>query len=452
MSRAVLCVDFGSTFTKACVVERGSGALLATASVPTTVTTDVMEGFAAVRSAALGGSSSGADDLDVLACSSAGGGLRIAVVGHERLVTSEAGNRVALSAGGKVVHVAAGPLDSAGLTELSGSDPDIVLLAGGTDGGNRSVVLHNAAALAARLRGDIPVVVAGNVDVRDELCAILATPGRLVIPTANVLPAIGVLDAGHARSAIREVFLRHVIGGKGLSRSGDFARMVRAATPDAVLTGVELLADGAGDVTGRGDVLVVDVGGATTDVYSVITPDPETAARHHEVVEVLWRARTVEGDLGMRWNAPGILAAARAEGLVVDPDLDVAASARAADVGLLPVSDVDRRQDAELARLAVTVALRRHGRGGRELRHVTLVVGSGGVLRHATPADVARVLRPATNDFAGGWQVPERARAVVDARYVLAAAGLFAADGDPQTGARLLHHHLGERSTAAGPP
>jgi hypothetical protein len=54
-----------------------------------------------------------------------------------------------------------------------------------------------------------------------------------------------------------------------------------------VLAGVELLADGADDVAGAGDVVVVDVGGATTDVYSVLTPDPEEASLHREVVEVL---------------------------------------------------------------------------------------------------------------------------------------------------------------------
>ncbi len=122
---------------------------------------------------------------------------------------------------------------------------------------------------------------------------------RVALPTANVLPRIGVLDPMPARIAIREVFVRHVIGGKGLSKGPAFGRLVRAATPDAVLAGVELLAESAGDV------VVVDVGGATTDVYSVLTPDPEEASLRREVVEVLWRERTVEGDLGMRWSAPG---------------------------------------------------------------------------------------------------------------------------------------------------
>ena len=72
-----------------------------------------------------------------------------------------------------------------------------------------------------------------------EACAV-ARAGRTAIPAANVLPRIGVLDPLPARAAIREVFIKHVIGGKHLSASPAFAAMVQAATPDAVLAGVEL--------------------------------------------------------------------------------------------------------------------------------------------------------------------------------------------------------------------
>ena len=85
-----------------------------------------------------------------MACSSAGGGLRIAVVGNEELVTAEAGRRVALSSGGKVVAVlAAGRLDD--LARVGDSEPDVVLLTGGTDGGNPEPILACARALADRL-------------------------------------------------------------------------------------------------------------------------------------------------------------------------------------------------------------------------------------------------------------------------------------------------------------
>lgn len=430
----VVCVDVGSTYTKAALVELGSGRLLGSTSHRTTLDTDVMDGLDACR-AELGAG----DDVDVLACSSAGGGLRLAVVGYEREVTAEAGYRVGLSAGARVVHVASGPMTTADVGDLSGARPDVVLLVGGTDGGNAEVLLHNARRLASsRLR--VPVVAAGNADATDEVVALLDGRMRTVTAAANVLPDIGRLDPRPAREAIRGVFISHVIGGKRLSRRADFPAMVRAATPDAVLTGVELLADGHGDVPGAGDVLVVDVGGATTDVYSVVTPQGEDAVLRKEVVEVLWRSRTVEGDLGMRWNAVGVVDAAAAERLLVPGEeavLRPAAEARAADPAYLPATEGERSVDARLAELAVTVALRRHGRGGKDLREVRLVVGSGGVLRHGSQALRERVLSPATGDVGGGWPLPEQARTVVDDAYVLAAAGLLAVD-HPDAAARLL--------------
>ena len=64
---------------------------------------------------------------------------------------------------------------------------------------------------------------------------------------------------------------------------------------------------------GVGDVVVVDVGGATTDVYSVTSPDLDEDPAEREAVATMWRSRTVEGDLGVRWNAPGIVEAATRE-------------------------------------------------------------------------------------------------------------------------------------------
>ena len=447
----VACVDTGSTFTKAAAVAVGgadAGRLLATASVPTTVGPgqDVLTGLdSAVASLAR---DVGADPIEVRACSSAGGGLRLAVVGHERVVTAEAGARVGLSAGAKVVHVSSGLLDRAALDALKADRPDVVLLVGGTDGGDAEVLLHNAARLAAS-GPRVPYVVAGNVDARDEVVALLEARRRTVVACANVLPRIGVLDPLPARAAIRDVFVHHVIGGKGFTKGPRFAQLVRGATPDLVLAGVELLAD-----SGVGDVLLVDVGGATTDVYSALTPDAEEASLHREVVEVMWRGRTVEGDLGMRWSATGVADAALAEKLLApgaDADrLRAAATLRHDDPSWLPSSASDRADETLIARLALTVALRRHARPastiegrtpGRDLSHVALVVASGGVFRHAEPAALADVLTPVTTDHAGGWRVPSSPRVTVDRRYVVAAAGLLA-DDHPDAAAALLRDAL----------
>lgn len=418
----VLVVDVGSTYTKGALVDLQSPALLARGQTPTTVGTDVLEG---VDSLAL---SLGAPQrATVLAGSSAGGGLRLAVVGYEPSVTAEAGRRVGLTAGARVVHVAAGRLDGPGVADLLASRPDIVLVVGGTDGGNADMLLHNAARLArSRLRRSVPLVVAGNAAANPAAADLLRAAGRPVIPADNVLPRIGVLAPTAARTAIRDAFLRHVIGGKGLSRGARFARMVRAATPDAVLQGVTVLAE----VVGR-DVLVVDVGGATTDVYSWVRRDDHGTGAG-EVVAGLTSARTVEADLGVRWSAQGVLEAAVGEGLPVSPGLAAYAARAAADPVSIPTDPAGRALEMELARLAAIVAVRRHARPGgagdpgRDLRDVGLVVGSGGVIRHAQPAQATALLSALAADDAGGWRTPRAPRLGVDTAYLLVVVGLLA--------------------------
>lgn len=461
---AVVCVDFGSTFTKAALVDLATGDLLATASHPTTLPDraghgDVLDGYDACV-AALAEQDPRTDEADVLACSSAGGGLRVAVVGNEELVTAEAGRRVALSSGGKVVLVLSGGLDADKHAELVAAEPDVVLLVGGTDGGNAEVLEGDAAFLAG-VPWQGPVVVAGNVESQPLVADLLSGSGTPHVLADNVVPRIGVLAPDSARRAIREIFLSHVIGGRHLSSRTDargrtFTEMVRGATPDIVLTGVELLARGLDDRhRGAGDVVVVDVGGATTDVHSVVELDPEDSGLAREVVATTPVTRTVEGDLGMRWSAISTVEAAGRD------DLHEAAVRRRERPDLLPAdtpdAEAERDADLEIAAAAVRLALERHAgrsrvvvspegrvveRSGKDLREVDLLVGSGGVLRHGGTDAVRRVLAPATGDaFEGGWQLPRDPAVVVDHDYVLAAAGLLA-ERHPVAAHRLVRRLL----------
>jgi uncharacterized protein (TIGR01319 family) len=407
-----LCLDVGSTWTKGALVA-GDGTLLGVAQHRTTPP-EVLDGVAAVTAAL-----PAADE--VLACSSAGGGLRLAVVGHERLVSAEAGYRVALSAGAKVVHVSAGPLSN--VYALRAARPDVVLLVGGTDGGDEKVLLHNAARLA-KARIAVPVVLAGNMEARDAALELLR--GRTVVATDNVLPDVGELAPGPARAAIREVFLAHVIGGKGLSRGPRFRRMVSAVTPDVVLSGVTALAtqeDGA--------VLVVDVGGATTDVYSAVSTMDNTG-----VVALPPDRRTVEGDIGMRVSAPGVVSEAIAERLLpADTELAAKADHRNENVDFVPATPEEREADLHIARLAATLAVHRHLRMVGQLgpKGATVLVLSGGVFRHANSlAGLEKALR------ADLGPVLREARVVVDRDGRLGPAGLLAQAGNTSTAAALL--------------
>ena len=453
--RLVACVDFGSTFTKAALVDLDTGELVASASHRTTIDTDVLEGWD-VCLARLTDVEPAAAEAEVLACSSAGGGLRIAVVGNEELVTAEAGRRVALSSGGRVVHVASGRLTSAALDALRDSTPDVVLLVGGTDGGNAEVLLSCARSLADDAwKG--PVVDTGNVDARDEIAALFAKSQTPFVLADNVVPQIGVLAPAPARAAIREMFLRHVIGGKHLSRRADFTAMVKGATPDVVLTAVELLAHGLDEERhGTGDVVVVDVGGATTDVHSVVEIDPEDAGLARQVVAAVPVTRTVEGDLGMRWSAISTVEEGCAAGVLPAESLQslmAAAEVRRAHPAYLPQDENEAHHDELIASAAVTLALRRHAgrqqvsfgsdgrvleRTGKDLREVAVLVGSGGILRNNPDEVTDRILSAVVgDDVPGGWQLPRAPRLVVDRDHVLAPAGLLA-DTHPEAAYSLL--------------
>jgi uncharacterized protein (TIGR01319 family) len=425
------CVDIGSTFTKAALVDVTTGELLATAQAPTTlddVVTGVLAATAAFRTR---GHECGDGAVPIVACSSAGGGLRLAVVGYEELISAEAGHRAALSAGARVVHVAAGVQDAAGLAALRAAEPDVVLLVGGTDGGEASVLRSNAAALAGA-DWSVPVVLAGNVAVRDEVAAVLRGGGLPVHEADNVLPDIGRLAPESARAAIRAVFLEHVIGGDRLSTDPRLRSWVRAVTPDAVLEGVTVLARVLAPA--GVSVVVLDVGGATTDVYCVPEPDAEQAALGREAVGVPWRRRTVEGDLGVSSSVDALRTAAAAEGLPVPGDDPLA-----------------------LGEAAAIVALRRHlraeagyGPSGASARSAGLVVLSGGVFRHADPAAVDHVVARLAADAGGAGSVLNGTPVVVDRRYVLAAVGLLAAE-HPDTAVALAAALLGSVDTITPP-
>jgi hypothetical protein len=203
-------------------------------------------------------------------------------------------------------------------------------------------------------------------------------------------------------------------------------------TPDAVLEGVTVLA--RVHAPAEISVVVLDVGGATTDVYCVPDPDAEQATLGREAVGVPARRRTVEGDLGVSWSVDALRAAAAAEGLPVPGD-----------------------DPLDLGEAAATIALRRHlraeaayGPGGASARAAGLVVLSGGVFRHAEPTAVDAVVTRMAADRGGAGGVLADTAVVVDRSYVLAATGLLAAD-HPAAAAELARGLLaGTVTSAAG--
>ena len=381
---AAVCLDVGSYWTKAVLVQP-DGTPAGFAEHPTTP--DVLEGVdAAVAAAAASvGRHAGGPAPEVLACSSAGGPLRLAVVGAERLTATEAAHRVCRSAGARVVGVHTGPLAEDGVRQLAGQQPGVVLLLGGSDGDDPEVLLHNAGRLAG-VRGRWPVLLAVPDAARDDALELLRSGGRTVTACPNVTPRPGELVPGPVREAVAEIYARHALGGPG--EPGRFGAMARTRTPVAVGGGTAVLAR----ATGSG-VLVVDVGSATTDVHSVVPPGaprrgaPRPGASQPDDGAT---AMTVEGDLGVRDAAGSVLVEAQTEGLVDPVEADLLAPAvgalEAASRLAAPAVPADRgaaAEDRRLAAIAAVVALRRH------LRHTGRIeeAAPGGMPGWIAPGD-----------------------------------------------------------------
>ena len=460
---AIALVDFGSTFTKLTITEAETGRLLGAAQAPTTAGTDVMEGYRTALDRALGQAPARLTIVRRLAASSAGGGLRVAAIGLVPEYTAQAARQAALNAGARVVLQLSGRLDERAVAALEAVQPEIVLFSGGTDGGQRKQVLENAEALS-RARIESRIVVACNRNVADAAAAMVVPRGRVRI-VANVLPAIGRLDIEPARTAIHDEFIRHVIRGKDLSRAEEFHRAVIMPTPEAVLRAARLIAAGAGG-TAPADVVVIDLGGATTDVHAAIAPKPMPVGVRLVGLPALPLRRTVEGDLGMRWSAPGVLDADaewleaewRAAGKTSDA-LRGACARRRREPDYLPDDPDEARIDRALATACVTHALQRHcgtlktvfipGQGadfeqqGADLRDVPLLIGTGGVLGRQAAGEA--MLQGALERQSQSALTPRAPALALDRRHVLAAAGLLSTVND--SGARAL---LADQGLASG--
>jgi uncharacterized protein (TIGR01319 family) len=390
------------------------------------------------------------------ASSSAAGGLRMVTVGLVRELTAEAARRAALGAGAKLVGTFAYRLTRQDINKIMELSPDILLLAGGTDGGNREVVIANAERLGAAALA-CPIVYAGNRAAAEDACAALA--GKPVIVAGNVMPEFNVLDIEPARAAIRQVFIERIVHAKGIDRAQAEFDAVLMPTPAAVMEGARLVADGAGGRSGLGPLMVVDPGGATTDVHSVADGAPADGVVPVGLPEPRVK-RTVEGDLGMRHNAATIAEVAGLDALAADAGLAPARAAAlleavARDVERLPQTAEEAALDRALARAAVRHAVARHCgtvetvhtvngpvtvQHGKDLSRIGAVIGTGGAIV-ASP-DPRGILAMALADPAEPLSLRPRApRLLLDRHYLLYASGLLAA-AEPHAALELALTHL----------
>lgn len=457
--RAVLLVDFGSTYTKATAVDLNGRAILATASAFTTAGTDISEGLSHAREklrAQIG-------DIQfekTLACSSAAGGLKMIACGLVPSLTAEAARRAALGAGAKIIGKYSYRLTDEDAQEIEQKRPEIFLLTGGTDGGNTENILENARVLAG-IKTPFPVIIAGNRAAAKEARHLLEGSAHQTIVTENVMPAFGTLNIEPAQRVIRNVFLERIVRAKGLSRVTELIGDILMPTPAAVLCALSLLSKGTEEQKGLGELVAVDLGGATTDIYSIASGDPKSASTLLHGLPEPFEKRTVEGDIGMRWSARGVVSAAglhkvRALSGLNDDEIEEQLKRIEADVSILPDTQALKKLDFALAALAVGIGLTRHAgtlapvytpmgmvyqQTGKDLTDVKRVILTGGALIHAEKPDA--LIKAALSLAAPESLSPRAASPVLDDQYVLSAMGLLA-QYDEKTAFHILNETFGK--------
>lgn len=457
----VLLIDFGSTYTKITAVDIENEIVLGTARGITTVETDIMDGLNQATEA-LFLKTGKLQFSKVLGCSSAAGGLKMVAVGLVPELTAEAAKRAALGAGAKIMAVYGNELNEYEIQEIAQLEPEIILLAGGTDGGNKAVILHNARMLTT-LGKDIPIIVAGNKSVTPQVVRVLLESMTEVVHTENVMPKLNELNIEPAREAIRDVFLKRIVEAKGLNKANQFVDDVVMPTPAAVLKAAELLGKGTAYEAGLGDLMVVDIGGATTDVYSIAKGDPTKSNVSLRGLPEPFAKRTVEGDLGMRYSATALFKAAGAKRIadyadVSARDVEAYVEKVEANIEYLPQNNVERKVEIAMGRTCAALAVERHVgqletiftcfgstfvQKGKDLSTVKIVVGTGGVIiHHEQPKKILK--GAAYSESTPEMLKPECPNYLIDENYIMASMGLLG-EAYPDVAVRMMKKYIVRR-------
>jgi uncharacterized protein (TIGR01319 family) len=420
----ILTIEVGSTITKANGFRRapeGTFEHLAQGFAPTSVDAGdvgigVEEAIADLRV------SSGLEvaDAEIHLNSSAAGGLRMTVHGLTFGMTARAAREAALGAGAIVKLVTAGVLSDSDLDEIQSIRPNLVLLAGGVDYGEREPILRNAERLAA-LELNVPVLYAGNAAIRQQVCKTLEAAGVETLLTDNVFPEVDVLNVEPVRGLIQDAFNRHIVHAPGMARLRELTPGGILPTPGAVLRGAELFAEAVGDC------LVIDVGGATTDVHTVTDGSLEWTAK---MTDPEPRAkRTVEGDLGVYINARNIVE------LAGDSEWE----SRLPELRAVPQTEQQLELTRWLCAKAVETAIRRHAGvitdlytatgkrqvvKGKDLTSVRWLIGTGGALTRVPGGEA--VLRGVARGAGKHLLPPPDVRVLIDRDYRFSALGTLA--------------------------
>ena len=369
---------------------------------------------------------------NMLATSSAAGGLRMTVHGLVYDMTVKAAKEAALGAGANIHLITAGKLSKVDMIKLDRIKPNIILIAGGVDYGERETALYNSELIAASDL-NIPVIYAGNIAVADDVKLIFEAYSKEknlhIVP--NVYPKIDILNIEPTREVIQDIFEKHITEAKGMEKIREMVNGPIIPTPGAVMKASKILKDEIGDL------VTIDVGGATTDIHSVtegtekvnkILVEPEPVAK-----------RTVEGDLGVFINKRNIVDIIKIEKLekelnMTPEDIEKFTNSDIA----IPETKEHKRFIERLTKEAVIVSINRHAGGyrtyfggktdtlafGKDLTAVKWIVGTGGALTRLTARD--EILNSISQFNRADKLLPTaEAKILIDNDYIMASLGVL---------------------------
>lgn len=387
---------------------------------------------------------------EMLATSSAAGGLKMTVHGLIHDMTAKAAREAALGAGAIVKMTTSGKLRRSDIAAIGDIGPNLILIAGGTDYGERDTAIHNAGLLAAA-GFDAPVIYAGNIENQREVQLIFAQHGKDIYIAENVYPKLDLLNIEPARKIIHAVFEEHIVKAPGMEHVRDMVTGSIIPTPGAVMECALML------FKEIGDLIVFDVGGATTDIHSVtegseeinsILISPEPVAK-----------RTVEGDLGVFVNARNVLELC--DSAQLSAAMRAAPETVLAGYNAIPKTEDEFTLVSLLTETAAKTALTRHsgrlrhvftpsGRKtlaeGKDLTQVRWLVATGGALTRLPRREQIMDSLAAINK-SGMMLFPTAGRAnlLYDSHYIMASLGALGKKY-PAAATRLLLESLGINS------
>ncbi len=370
---------------------------------------------------------------EMLATSSAAGGLKMTVHGLVYDMTAKAAKEAALGAGGIIHNITAGRLRRTDIKKIEEIRPNLILIAGGVDYGERDTALDNAE-MIARMEWKPPIIYAGNIENQEEIRLIFEESGNQLYIVENVYPKIDDLNVEPCRKVIQEAFEQHITQAPGMEHVRDMVNGPIIPTPGAVMECTKVLYDCLGDL------IVLDVGGATTDLHSVAV-ESDKVARIMVSPEPKAK-RTVEGDLGVYVNRYKVIESIGEEVLreECENELHIDLDKTLETYMAIPKNEDEIKLVERLTREAVFRATERHagklryiygpsGRStvaeGKDLTQVKYIVGTGGALTRL-PHRVEIMKEIPGKNITGMLLFPtDHARILVDNDYIMASLGVL---------------------------